>query len=271
LKIETRLEKLQSQKYLLISLIASGFAFLIAESIGKETAIVFGNWIFVLTIVPVILSGILVKRNGLIGDHGKSWIFFLMFIVVWFMADQIWTVTELIYHEKPFPSNADIFYMLGYPFYFAFLTLYLKPFKNSISKKLIFSTSLIAIAVLIPNLYMTFQNNSDETQTSIILGAIYPLADAIVLIPSMLGVVLFFRGKVNFLWSLLLIGFVIEVIADTAFQYFSLNNDMYTGNPVDILFFWAYVIFSFGLYDHIKIFKKSYNKKNTFDNKEDLR
>ena len=269
--METRLEKLQSQKYLLISLIVSGFAFLIAESIGKETAIIFGNWIFVLAIVPVILSGILVKRNGVVGDHGKSWIFFLIFIISWFMADQIWTVAELFYHEKPFPSYADIFYMLGYPFYFTFLIFYLKPFKNLISKKLIVSSSLIAIVVLIPNLYMTFQNNSDETQTAIILGAIYPLADAIVLVPSMLGVVLFFRGTVNFLWSLLLIGFIIEVIADTAFQYFSLNNDMYTGNPVDILFFWAYVIFSFGLYEHVKIFKKSSDMKNTFDDKESLR
>ncbi|MGI0069759.1 MAG: hypothetical protein ACREAN_05830 [Nitrosopumilaceae archaeon] len=269
--METRLEKLQSQKYLLISLVVSGFAFLIAESIGKETAIIFGNWIFVLAIVPVILSGILVKRNGLIGNHGKSWIFFLIFIITWFIAEQVWMINELYFHEEPFPSSADIFYMLGYPFYFAFVIHYLKPFKNSISKKLVVSTSLIAIAVLIPNLYMTFQNESDETQTAIILGAIYPIVDAVVLIPSMIGVVLFFRGKVNFLWSLLLIGFIIEVIADTAFQYFSLNNEMYTGNPVDILFFWAYVIFSFGLYDHIKIFNKSHDKKNTFDNKESLR
>ncbi|MGI0026423.1 MAG: hypothetical protein ACREAD_01090 [Nitrosopumilaceae archaeon] len=269
--METRLEKLQSQKYLLISLVVTGFAFLIAESIGKETAIVFGNWIFVLAVVPIILSGILLKKTQFIGDHGKSWVFFLIFAVVWFIADQIWTVIELFFHEDPFPSSADIFYMLGYPFYFAFVILYLKPFKNSISKKLIVSTSLIAIAVLIPNLYLTFQNDSDETQIAVILGAIYPIADAIVLIPSAIGVTLFFRGKVNFLWSLLLIGFIIEVIADTAFQYFSLNNEMYTGNPVDILFLWVYVIFSFGLYDHIKIFKKAHDKKNTFDNRESLR
>ena len=240
--METRLEKLQSQKYLLISLVVTGLAFLIAESIGKETTIVFGNWIF-----------------------------FLVFAVVWFIAETVWTVTELFYNEKPFPSSADIFYILGYPFYFIFVILYLKPFKNSISKKLIVSTSLIATAVLIPNLYMTFQNNSNETQTTIILEAIYPIADAIVLIPSMIGVTLFFRGKVNFLWSLLLIGFICEVIADTGFQYFSLNNSIYTGHPVDILFLWVYIIFSFGLYDHIKIFKKSHDKKNTFDNKETLR
>lgn len=118
---------------------------------------------------------------------------------------------------------------------------------------------------------MTLENDSDESKFAIILGAIYPIADAIVLIPSMIGVTFFFRGKVNFLWSLLLIGMLIEVVADTAFQYFSLDDPMYTGHPVDILFLWSYLLFSFGLYEHIKIFKKFHDKKNTFDNKESLR
>src|SRR5260370_1287652 len=84
---------------------------------------------------------------------------------------------------------------------------------------------------------------------------------SIVLIPSMIGVALFFKGKVNFLWSLLLIVMIFEVVADTAFQYFSLDNSYYTGHPVDILFLWSYLLFSFGLYDHIKIFKKSHDIK----------
>jgi len=270
--METRLEKLRSQKYLLISLIVSGFAFLIAESIGKETADLFTNLIFIpVPASVVILSVILTKKNGLTGSHGKAWIIFTIFVVMWFIAEQVWLVNELVYKEKPFPSSADFFYLSGYPLFFIFSFLYIRPFRNAISKKIIIIASLIAISILIPNLYMTFDNNSDESEFAIILGAIYPIADAIVLIPSIIGVTLFFRGKVNFLWSLLFIGFIIEIIADTAFQYFSLNNDMYTGNPIDILFFWAYVIFSFGLYDHIKIFKKSHDIKNTFDNKENLR
>lgn len=272
MKMETRLEKLQSQKYLLISLVATGLAFLIAESIGKETADLFTNLIFVPVPASVmILSGILIKRNGLTGSHGKAWIIFTIFSVLWFVAEQVWLVNELVYKEKPFPSSADFFYLLGYPFYIIFSLLYLHPFKNIISKKMIVITSMIAVAVLVPNLYMTLDNNSDESEFAIILGAIYPIADAIVLIPSMIGVTLFFRGKVNFLWSLLLIGMLVEVVADTAFQYFSLDDSYYTGHPVDILFLWSYLLFSFGLYDHIKIFKKSHDKKNTFDNKESLR
>jgi len=140
-----------------------------------------------------------------------------------------------------------------------------------ISKKMIVITSIIAVVVLIPILYMTIDNSSDESEFTIILGAIYPIADAIVLIPSMIGVALFFRGKVNFLWSLLFIGMLVEVVADTGFQYFSLDGSYYTGHPINILFLWSYLLFSFGLFDHIKIFKKSHDKKNTFDNKESLR
>ncbi len=270
--MQTRLEKVQSQKFLLISLVSTGLAFLIAESFGKEIANLFGNLIFIpMPAAVVILSGILVKRNGLTGSHGKAWILFTIFAALWFIAEQVWLVVELVYKEKPFPSSADFFYLSGYPFYFIFSLLYLHPFKNAVSKKMIINTSLIAVAVLVPNLYMTLDNNSNEPEFAIILGAIYPIADAIVLIPAMIGVTLFFRGKVNFLWSLLLIGMLFEVVADTAFQYFSLDNSYYTGHPVDILFLWSYILFAFGLYDHNKIFKKSHDKKNTFDDKESFR
>jgi hypothetical protein len=167
----------------------------------------FANLIFIpVPASVVILSGILTKRNGFTGSHGKAWIIFTIFSVLWFVAEQVWLVNELVYKEKPFPSSADFFYLSGYPFYFIFSFRYLHPFKNMISKKMIVIASIIAVAVLIPNLYMTLDNNSDETEFAIILSAIYPIADAIVLIPSMIGVTLFFRGKVNFLWSLLLIG-----------------------------------------------------------------
>lgn len=103
---------------------------------------------------------------------------------------------------------------------------------------MIFPTSLIAVSILIPSLYMTIDNNSDESKFAIILGAIYPIADAIILVPALIGIFLFFRGEVNFLWTLLLIGILFEVIADTGFQYFTLNNSYYTGHLIDILLMW---------------------------------
>lgn len=242
---------------------------LVAESIGKETAIVFTNWIFLpISGALVVLSIISVKKFGITGSHGKAWISFTVFSAMWFIAEQVWMILELFYHQKPFPSIADFFYIAGYPAYFIFAMLYLQPIKNAITKKMIIMSSLVIMAILVPNLYMTFENNSDEDQFAIALGASYPVLDAIVLIPSIIGVMLFFGGKVNFLWSLMLIGMIVEVVADIGFQYFSLDNSLYTGHPVDILFLWSYILLSFGVYNHIKIFNA---KQKSYSDKEGLR
>jgi hypothetical protein len=263
------LQKLEKQRFMLSTLIATGLAMLAAEYFGKNAAMVFTDWIFVpIPGALVVLSILSVKRHGLKGSHGKAWISFAVFSALWFIAEQIWTVLELFYRQQPFPSLADFFYIAGYPAYFVFAILYIKPVKNAITKKMIIASSLIAMAVFVPTLYMTFENNSGEEQFAIALGAFYPVADAIVLVPALIGVSLFFGGKVNFLWSLMLMGIILEVVADTGFQYFSLDNSMYTGHPVDILFLWSYVVLVFGVYDHIKIFK---TEKKSLHDKESLR
>ena len=254
---------------MLFSLVTSGLIITIANFFGKEIAGVVSSLIFVpWTGALVVLSIILVIRGGVIGSHGKAWVFFAIFAAFWFIATQVWTVYAVVYHAKPFPSGADFFYLAGYPPHFLFLLFYLQPFKKVISKKMITLGSLIAVTVLIPNFYMTLDTNAGEDELATILGTTYPVADAIMLVPAIIGVVLFFRGEVNFLWSLLLFGILIQVAADTAFQYFSLDNSYYNGHPIDILYLWPYILFSFGIYDHIKIYK---NKKNSYQNKENLR
>ena len=251
-------EKLQEQKSLFACLIITGLGILVATFFGKDVVKIVTDF----TYIPVagtlaVLSVIISTRFRKTGNHGKAWLLFLGIAISWFIAETTWTVYELVYHLNPFPSTADAFYLTGYPFLFLFTIYYLKPFRKIISNKMIVFASLIAISVLIPNLYMTINNNSDESKFEIILGAIYPIADAIVLVPALIGIVLFFRGEVNFLWTLLLIGILFEVIADTGFQYFTLDDSYYTGHPIDILFIWSYIMFSFGVYNHIQIFKKS--------------
>ena len=248
-----------------------GLGMLVATFFGKEVVKMVTDFTYIpVAGILVVLSIIISTRFRSTGNHGKAWLLFLGIAISWFIAETIWVIYELVYHQNPFPSPADAFYLLGYPFLFLFSIQYLKPFKKLISKKMIILTSIIAISVLIPNLYMTLYNNSSENKFTIMLGAIYPIADAIVLIPAMIGIVLFFRGEVNFLWTLLLIGILFEVIADTGFQYFTLDNSYYTGHPIDILFIWSYIMFSFGIYNHIQIFKKKAkikDPKNLFDNK----
>ncbi len=262
--MQNNLEKLQEQKSLFVCLLVTGMGILLATFLGKEAVKVTTDFTYIpVAGALVFLSIIISTRFRKTGNHGKAWLLFLGTAISWFIAETIWAEYELVYHLNPFPSSADAFYIIGYPFLFLFSIYYLKPFKKLISRKMIFSTSLIAVSVLIPNLYMTIDNNSNESKFVIMLGAVYPVADSIILVPALIGIFLFFRGEVNFLWTLLLIGILSEVIADTGFQYFTLNNSYYTGHPIDILFIWSYIIFSFGVYNHIQIFKKNIKIKES--------
>ena len=255
--MQTNLEKSQTKKYLFLSILGIGFIMLIANFVGQEVIKLTTNLLY----VPVpgallVLSIIIAVRFSVKGEHGRAWILFVGAAASWFTAEQIWLVYDLVYQIDPFPSLADFFYLAGYPFLFLFSIYYLKPLKSAISKKTLTYVSLAAMTLLIPSLYMASGQDSQIDDFELALALIYPIADAIILIPALIGVILFFRGAVNFLWSLICVAIILNVVADTGFLITSMDGSYYMGHPIDMLFLWAYILFSFGVYSHIQIFKK---------------
>lgn len=269
--MQTNLEKLQEQKFLLFSLIAIGLAVLVVTPFGKEASALITDWITVLASgMATVLSLIISIRYGKIGSHGKAWILFTVCIVSWFLAEQVWSINELIYHIDPFPSSADYFYVLGYPFMFAFSIFYVRSLRRAISKKMVLSAVAVSVALVVPTIFIAYDTNTDKSQSEVALGISYPILDALVLCPALIGVALFFRGEVNFLWTLVCIGIISTVAGDTGFLLANMNDSYYTGYPSDIPLIWAYVFYSFGVYSHILIFKKPKEEDRHLD-LEDLR
>ena len=255
--MKTPMQKLQEQKFLIISMLAIAFGILISNMISEDAAsILFGNFAYIpIAGTVVILSILIAIKHRLIGSHGKAWVLFSLFIIFFFTAEIIWTVYELFLEIDPYPSEADFFWILGYPFYFAFLMFYLIPFRKAISKKMILSASLLSFALLLPSFYVSYDSEMELTDIENVIGLIYPLMDSIVLPPIIIGIVLFFTGKVNFLWSLMCLAILSTILADTGFLFTSLDDTYYSGHPIEILFLWTYILFAFGIYDHHKIFK----------------
>lgn len=263
-------EQSQVKKILLYSILATGLSLVIANFFGKEIASTVSLTLYVpVTLALVVLSLIMVARFGLKGDHGKAWFLFVIFASLWFIAERIAFYYNFTTGDEPFPSEADAFWLAGYPFLFGFLIFYLRPVKKAISKKMLGLSCLISLALLVPTLYITYADSSEENWSDTVIAVSYPIADAIILIPAIIGVVLFFRGKVNFLWSLMCIAIMFEIAADTGFLLATLDDSYYQGHPVDILYIWYYIIFSFGVYSHVAIFKS--HKKDPYKNIEDLR
>ena len=126
---------------------------------------------------------------------------------------------------------------------------------------MILGATAISIAMLIPSTYMAYDLDPKVSLLSNVIATSYPILDSIILIPALIGIVLFFRGEVNFTWSLVCVGIVLQSVGDSGFQVATFTNTYYTGHPVDILFLCSYIFLSFGVYDHIRIFKKPKDEK----------
>jgi len=264
----------EAQKFLLLSIISVGFVIVLATLLGKEAAKTVTDFTYIpVTGMLVVLSIVISLRFRRSGNHGKAWLFFLGTTISWFIAETLWTVYELVYDVNPFPSLADIFFIIGYPLIFCFLMYYLKPVRKAASRNIVIGSILVSIAILIPSIYMTYNFDPKVSLFENILATSYPVADSIILIPALVGVFLFFKGEVNLTWSLICLGIILQSVGDTSFQFATFTNTYYTGHPSDIVFLWSYLLFSFGVYDHIKIFKKTklpYNSKKGFETSLDL-
>lgn len=137
--------------------------------------------------------------HGLKGSHGKAWFFFLLAVSSWFVAEMILIVYELVLENDPSPSSADYFYLIGYPFYFVFAMMYLKPVMGRINRKMMVVGSSTGLLLLIPTIFFVFDGKYDATLEELFWALSYPIADSIVLVPATFAVALFFEGKVIFM------------------------------------------------------------------------
>ena len=260
--MKTRLDTLENKNYLFVALVGVVVIFLVGNIAHQEKFpiaedVYMTDVLFIIFPAIVVVFGLMLAfRYGLRGNHGISWILFTLAITSWYVGEMTYNYEYKYDLEDLSTLTSDFFYIIGYPLFFGFTIFYLKPRKRIISKKMILASSLVSVLFVIPTLYLTFNGEQQFDELTIFLYAIYPIMDGIILIPSIIATVLFFRGQVNLLWSLILIATILFIIADTAYLVFSIEETYYPGHPVDILFVWAYILYAFGALSHIRLYKK---------------
>lgn len=256
-KLQTSSQKISSVQKIFFVVISVAVINLIANYFGEDVAVIVGNLMYIPAAGSLLVVSIIVlQRLGSSGKHGSALIALVGFAISWFFAEMTWMLQELYFKIEPFPSTADLFYLVGYPFLLMFVISYLEILKEGITKEILGLAILAAVIVLVSSLYVVFNEEEELSNYEFALLAGYPIADAIVLVPAVLGVVLFFKGKVNFMWTLVFVGVISLYVADTTFLYTQLEDSYYTGHPLEMLFHFMYFLIAFGIYDYMKIFKK---------------
>ena len=264
---------IQNSKQLrLLSFVLLGIVgiFIIANMFGLKNYPLVDDWypidiLFIIFPAIAVIFGVIIsiKYKGK-GNHGKAWIFFTLAVLAWYIGELEHSYEDEYSRDDISTLTSDIFYILGYPLFFAFTIFYLKPRRDIISKKMIFLSSVFALALVAPSLHYTFDVTEEVYEDEFFwLYSIYPILDGIILAPSFVAVFLFFRGKVNLLWTLILLGTLIDVGADTLFIGIEADDSYYPGHPIDILYLSTYVLYIFGVYSHLTIYKKSSTVKDS--------
>ena len=249
--------KITGKKYLIVSLIGCALVILIPNLVSQDAsnlASSFGS-IFV-SAVLTLLSVVLLLKSNVKNSVGKLSIMLVAYSSFSFIAETLWVVYEHVLNIEPFPSVADFFWLAGYVFLFLFLAYYLKPVKKFITKSVILFAVTTSAIFLIPSILLTFQQNVEANEFELAVALAYPIADALLLGPLAIGVLLFFKVERNVLWSMFLLAVVCYTVGDTFFLALSINDSYYTGHPMDVLYLSGYTFFAFGIYNNIKLFKK---------------
>lgn len=158
--------------------------------------------------------------------------------------------------EMPYPSLADVFFMLSYPLVIGGLMLFLRAYKESgfpigpPSERVWLGTAVALLCAVggYPILKPLVVNPGQPRET--LLNVLYPILDCIVLILAVLliRISLHFRGGTVWrVWALLLGGFVCLCAGDTLFSYFLQFDWLELSDLVDVLLLLGYGFIALGV------------------------
>jgi len=252
---ESFLKKSKTEMALIISIIGIIVISLAASTMGpEETNYVFAIQSTILTGAMVAFSVTLIKKTK---SRQELYIVlaFTSFAILWFIGGQIWNYNGLVLKIDQFPSIADYLWLLGYVALFVFAIQIIRPVKNALSKKLILSICALSASFLIPSIIATVGNNA-LANVDVIVAMLYPISDAIVLVPIICAIVIFKNTKENNFWPLF-VAIILTVITDTIYLFLEVSGSYYAGHLVWLGYEIGNAFFVYGLYKQNQIMKKT--------------
>ena len=231
---------------------------------GQKNTINNYSFVFVYGLLPFIggIFGILeAKKWGLFSSTlGKALFFLSLGLITWSGGETIWSYYNLVLHiEIPYPSWADASFIASWPFwtlgvvYLSFATGVKFGLKKMHGKLLLFFIPIISILSSYYLLVTVARQGSLEIAggpIKIFFDLAYPVWDVVILTLVLLVYGLSFKflgGRFKWPVIIILIGFIINYLADFSFSYTTTIESYFNGNWVDLLFATAMFILSFGI------------------------
>jgi hypothetical protein len=171
---------------------------------------------------------------------------------------------QMVHGETPFPSVADLYFVLAYPFLIASFLVFLNAYREaglpigSAAERaaIVVGVGVIAAIAVLPILRPVAATGGPLLER--ILTVAYPALDLVLLIPLalLLRIALRLRGShAGDIWALLLGGFTVLCVADITFAYFESLGEVQLDPLVHAAFLLAYGLIAGGAHRQLQLMK----------------
>lgn len=240
------------------------FIFFLVSSayvLGIEKHAIINQTLFLIFPILATLTGLLaLKTYGLNNATGKSLFLITTGLFFWAVGEIVWYIFKNLLNIDPFPSIADGFFILGYPFiviglYKEFKKAHPKP--TSLHRILPVSYTLIALlltaSVLYFGVYSAYDSTADFLNNMIAIS--YGIGDLFLII-NLLFVLSMIQaysgGRLAAFWKAITLGFLLFLVADIIFAIYNIE---YTENIkpyiyIDLLWMAGYLSLAYALLDN---------------------
>lgn len=224
------------------------------------------NWqglVYVLAPLTAVITGVIaVRQFSMRSPQGRALAMLVLGVAAWCVGELLWTYYDLIAHIDPYPSLADVFYLVAYLPLAAGLILEIKFLRSQVTTQKAsmqhFLLGVIALLLMGVGTYFGVYKayNPAVNVLENVVAISYGLADvALVMFSLSIAVVAVEMrgGKLARPWWWLLVGFICIFVADIAFAMFNTQYELQQGHyksVLDSLWILGYLAIAYGFHHY---------------------
>ena len=170
-----------------------------------------------------------------------------------FLAEITYMIYDIVFNIEPYPSIADVFFFMLYPFLLIYLFLNIKFFTPKISKRAKIWIIVMPLVVLLGySILSTTEAEIDIFEFDFYYGTIFVYAVTLTLSVAVIGAIIFKEGAIGKAWIILVSGILLLTIGDTWYYNLELFGAYDLLHPVNMFWYAGYWIIIYALYKHKK-------------------
>ena len=234
--------------------------YVVPESESDNIDLILSGVALVNPISVAIASFVIWTRYRSTKIFGRAY-FSLGLAYVTIVAAEITYITyDIILHQDPYPSIADVFFFAMYPFTLIHLILNIRFFKPDALNKdkillMAIPAGIILTYVMMFGHHMTYEEKIPVEYTSFeyYFGLMFIAASAITLAFAISAAKIFREGVLGTVWLLLVVGILANTVGDVWYYHIEIFAQYDLIHPVNMFWYASYWLIIYALIKHKKL------------------